>query len=236
MRFPSAYDGVKKLFTSQILSLIATVCSLIAGIAGLVAVSASLAATYGEELGEAELGSMGGAFVGGGIVTILFGVAAAVLLVIAYILKLVGLKRAGNDEPRFQQAFLLAIFSLILNVAAVILRSFGASNGVVDDIVQLFGIVADIIITIMVIGGIQNLATRMGNQSIVDLGSKLLIIIIIVYVLSFIATLIPVFFGVNPGSAISTGIISVIGLILNIVAFIVFLVYLGKGKNMLKAE
>lgn len=220
MTFPNAFEGVKKLFTSEILSLIAALCTLIAGIAGVVAV-ASLAAQ-----------SAGGT-IGGGIAVVIFGIGSAVLFIIAYILKLVGLKKGGNDEPRFQQAFLIAIFALILQVVASILNSLSVGNGVVDNIVQIFATVAEILITVYVINGVQNLAVRLGNENMLEGGNKLLYIIIVVYVLAAIATLIPVFFGANPASATISGIFAIVSSILNIIAYIVFLVYLSKAKKML---
>lgn len=223
MRFPNAYEGVKKLFSSEILSLIAGLCLLIATAAGVFAV-ASVAA------------DSGGGMVGGTIATAIFGLGSGVLYLIAYIFKLIGLKRAGLDEPRFQQAFLLAIFALILSVVAAILSSFNVGNGIVDDIVRLFVTIAEIIITIFVIGGIQTLSVRMGREDMVDKGQRILIIIVIVYILGFIATLIPLFFGSNPATATISGILSIVGTVLNIIAYIVFLVYLGQAKKMLSEE
>ena len=220
MRYPLAFGGVKKLFTSEILTLIAAVCTLVGAVAAVLTLSALQNASEG--------GVRGGAFV-----TLLLGVGAAVLLLIAYIMKLIGLKKAAMDEAKFKQAFILAIIALILSAAASILNSLNIGNGIVDNIVRVFAIVADIFITIYVIQGIQNLAFKLDDQEVNATGSKLLIIIVVFYILALIATLIPIFFGANDATAVITGIIEIIGSVLNLIAAIVFIVYLGKAKTML---
>lgn len=223
MTFPNAFNGVKKLFTSEILKLIAAVCAIVAAVAGIIALA-------GVEADAVVAG------VGGGIATVIFGVASAVLLLIAYILKLVGLKKAGNDEPKFQQAFLLAIFALILSVVASILSSLNVGNGVVDDIVSIFAAIADILIVVFVIQGIQNLAEKLNQNGMAETGRKLLIIILVFYILAIIATLVVIIFGANVATGVIAGILAVVAQVLKMVGYIVFLVYLGKAKNMLAAK
>ncbi|MBR5932294.1 MAG: hypothetical protein IKZ95_09775 [Lachnospiraceae bacterium] len=91
------YEKAKKLFTSEILALIAGICTVIAAIG-------ALAVVGGREAG--------------GILLLIFGLAALVLAIIAYIMMLVGLKRAGHDENRFNQAFIVGSF--VSSVAAVL--------------------------------------------------------------------------------------------------------------------
>ena len=223
MTFPNAFNGVKKLFTSEILKLIAAVCAIVAAVAGIIALAGV----------EADAVAAG---VGGGIAATVFGVGAAVLLLIAYILKLIGLKKAGNDEPKFQQAFLLAIFALILSVVASILSSLNVGNGVVDDIVSIFAAIADILIVVFVIQGIQNLAEKLNQNGMAETGRKLLIIILVFYILGIVATLVVIIFGSNVATGVIAGILAVVAQVLKMVGYIVFLVYLGKAKNMLAAK
>ncbi len=220
MTFPNAFQGVKKLFTSEILKLIATLCALIGSIAGVLTIAAAV-------------NESNGGVVGGSIATVVLGLGATVLLLIAYILKLIGLKKAGNDEPRFAQAFIIAIFALILAVVSGILGSLNVGNGVVDTIFQILANVAEIIITVFVIQGIQNLAEKLNQHDIAETGSKLQIIIIVFYVLAIIASVLPLIFGANPATATISSIIAIVGAVLNLIAYIVFLVYLSKAKNML---
>lgn len=223
MTFPNAFEGVKKLFTSEILKLIAAVCGIVAAVASIIALAGV----------EADAVAAG---VGGGIAATIFGFGAAVLLLIAYILKLVGLKKAGNDEPKFQQAFLLAIFALILSVVSSILSALNVGNGIVDDIVAIFAAVADVVIVVFVIQGIRNLAEKLGQSGMDEAGRKLLIIILVFYILSIVASLVVIIFGSNVATGVIAGILAVVAQILKMVGYIVFLVYLGRAKNMLAAK
>ena len=221
MTFPNAFKGVKKIFTSELLGLIGGICAFITAILALVAV-----VSIGTE-------SEGG-FIAGGVGGAVFGVAAAVLVLIGYILKLVGMKQAGHDEDRFRQAFWIAICALVLNVVSSIFRSMNVGGGIADNIVDLFVKVASIFITVFIISGIQNLADKLGKPEIGDSGHKLLTVIVIVYILSMIVTLIPIFFGSNPATSTISGILGIVAVLLDIIAYIIFLVYLGKAKKMLK--
>lgn len=222
MRFPKAYQGVKKIFTAEILSLIGAVCALVAAI-----ITAVIIVSIVNQSGS----SVGYGIEGVGLIVL--AIASGVLPVIGYIMKLVGMKQAGNDEPRFNQAFIIAIFALILTVLSSVFSSMNVGGGIADNIVNIFIKLADIFITVFIIGGIQNLAVRIGREDLVDLGSKLLMTIIIVYVLAILGNLVPVFFGQNDQSQAFVGILGIFVAILDIAAYIIFLVYLGKAKKAL---
>ena len=55
--FPNAYNGVKKIYTAELLSLIGTICLLIAAILVLVGIAASTVSD-----GTAVAGVVGGGF------------------------------------------------------------------------------------------------------------------------------------------------------------------------------
>lgn len=220
MTFPNAFHGVKKLFTSEILNLIGGLCALLAAV---FAVIATNSANAGSGAGTAA----------GGIGAVIFLAAAGVLPIIGYIMKLVGLNQAGKDEARFKQAFIVSLIALILTAVSAILAATNAGGGVVDNIIKIFVEIANIAIVILVISGVQNLAVRCSNEGMLSFGSKIKIMIIIIYVLALIANLVIVIFGTSTGAAVTAGTFGIIAAILDIVAYIIFLVYLGKAKKML---
>ena len=93
MRFPNAQAGVKKLYTAQLLELIAVACGLIGAI-GLAAGSATL--------------------------LLIFSIIAAVLSIIAFILEIVGLGQAQKDDNLFRMAFFCVIAGIVFTVIGVI--------------------------------------------------------------------------------------------------------------------
>ena len=221
MTFPNGYKGVKKLFTAEILALISSVLLVAAGIAVLVALAGALTA----EGGAASVGLIG---------TSVFSIIAGILVIIAYILKLVGLKQAGKDSDRFHMAFTIAICTLNLAIISGILNAIFGANSVIDDIVQLIQRIANIVVIFMVIMGIQDFADQLHNDKMANRGNTVTWIIAIPYILSAIAGIIPGFFGANGTTGTISGVMLLISGILGIIGSIMYLVYLGQAKKMLK--
>ena len=221
MTFPNGYKGVKKLFTAEILALISSVLLVAAGIAVLVALAGALTA----EGGAASVGLIG---------TSVFSIIAGILVIIAYILKLVGLKQAGKDSYRFHMAFTIAICTLNLAIISGILNAIFGANSVIDDIVQLIQRIANIVVIFMVIMGIQDFADQLHNDKMANRGNTVTWIIAIPYILSAIAGIIPGFFGANGTTGTISGVMLLISGILGIIGSIMYLVYLGQAKKMLK--
>ena len=220
MTFKNALQGVKKLFTAEILNLIAIACALVAAVIGLLAVSATVA------------GSEGGA-VASGVGTIVFLAASVVLPIIAFIMHLVGLRQAGKDEDYFQTAFIYAIFALVIRVISGVFTLLNVGNGIADNIAITFSRICEIIVFVLVVYGITNLADRLHKSGILGTASKLITLYIITYGIAIIADLIVIFF---PGETSLTigGIMGIISAICSLVAYIIYLVYLGKAKAMLR--
>jgi len=226
MKYPNAYAGVSKILTAQILKMIGSVCMIIGGIAALV-LAATLAVALGEEGAEAVAA-------GSGLVTVLFMVAGGVLAIIAYILNIVGLRQAGKDEDSFDSGFVVAIFALIISVATAIFSAVNLGGGIADNISQTISYICEIFIIFCVINGIGNLAVELGNEKLANTGRRLFIIVCLMVILSAIANLIPAFFGANPVFQAIQGGLSITSGILSIVGYIIYIIYLAKGKKMLK--
>ena len=220
MTFPNAYHGVKKVFTAEILSTIAAVLSLIIAIVAIVSV-VSLGVGDGEAAVTAGLGTAG------------LLIAAGIIYIISYIMSLVGLYQAGKDEGNFKTAFYIMIFTLILAVITGVINAVSSGNGIADNITTAFSEVARIIVFVLVIQGVSVLADKLKDSEVYALGSKILIVVVIMYGISLVAKLIPVFFGISATSVIIEYILDLIAAVFSFVAFIIYLVYLGKAKNML---
>ena len=205
MKFQNAATGVKRIFTAEILKLIAAIVTVVGIVMTIVTVAA------------ANANSQGGTIA-----------AASVLALIGGIMALVGIINASKDEGAFKTALILIIISLIAAVVAGIFYQ----NATVQSICQIVQNLMSIFVTVFVIKGITNLAVKIGNDEVAKQGKSLLTIIVVFYALSLIANILVLVFGGMFASVLG-GVLAVVALVLNIIAYIVYLSLLSKGKNML---
>ena len=224
MRFPNAYEGVKKLFTSQILQIIAGALLLIAAFSLVITGVAASGASNGGQVTDAEaIGILGAAGISG-----VFGIGGLVVSIVAFVLMILGLNKGKIDEPNFKNALICIIASLVISIIS------GFVPGVGGKIISEIGNIASFIANIFIIFGVRHLAIEVNDSAVEKKSNTLLYIIIAVNVLAIIAGIIAAVTTSNTGSSISS-ILSSIASILNIVSIVLFLVLLAKAKNMLAA-
>ena len=215
MKFPNAAKGVKRIFTAEILKLIATVLMIIAIMAMIVTLAA------------AQIDSEGGT-IAAGISTVIFIIAATVIALIGGIMALVGIINASKDENSFK----VALVAVIVSLCSAIVAGIFSNNATVMGICRIVQNLMSIITTVFVITGVSNLAVKVGNSEVAQQGKNLLKIIVAVYVLSLIANILALVFG-GMFASITAGVIAVVALLLELVAYILYLSLLNKGKKML---
>lgn len=218
MMFPNAHEGVKKIYKSQILSLISSALFALTCILALIAIVA---------LSKKNEGLVAGTGVG----MLLCGIAAAVIGVIALVFYIMGINRAKLDESSFTKALICVLVSL----ACSILSGFFTKNAVVVNLISIVNSAASVLATVFIIFGIQALAKKLQRPDIDDLGKKLLYIIIAVNVLSIIINILATIFDGNPAMAVVGRVLSMISSVLSIVSTVVYLVFLSKATKMLEA-
>ena len=223
MTFPNAYHGVKKIFVAEILSVIASACSLFAAISGLITLIAAASSTAGPD-----------AAVAAGAGTAVFLIASTVLFIISYIMELVGLHQAGKDENNFMTAFWITIFALIMAVVTGVINAINSGNGIADDITTAFQDVVKILVFVLVIQGVSVLAEKLNNSDLQVLGTRIMYIVVVMYGISLLAKLVPAFFGISDATTTIGNVLDLVAAVLSIVSIIVYIVYLGKAKNMLQ--
>lgn len=224
MRFPNGFKGVSKVFTAEILGLIANV--LVAVIAGVGV--ASLAAMASEDTMESGFAGLG--------VSLILTIVVSILLIIALILRLVGLSQAGKDETAFRTAFIMSIFVLVLVIVNAILSATVGQNSIMDEVVDVVQRIFNIIVIFLVISGVQNFAVRLGNEKMLNRGSSVAWLIALPYILAAIANILVLIFKNNEAMANFAAIMALVAGVLSIIGSIVYVVYLGQAKKMLKEE
>lgn len=222
MKFPNAANGVKKIFTAEILSLISGICMFVMIVLLVVALAAAKAVSGGAD------GAAAGA-VASGAGTLVFGIGSGVLAIIAFILNIVGISKASKDEESFRMALFAVIGGIILSVIGT---AFNNVNGYVSSIMQALQVVADLLALLYVIQGIRYLSLKLNRPDIDQKGQNLFKIIFIVLVLQFIARIVVIIFG-GMAASITAAIIALIAVILSVIEYILYLAFLAKAKKML---
>lgn len=234
MRFPNAYKGISKMFVAEILKLIAaglivagSIATIFSGVGSVIG-----AAIENADVTEQQLDQMitaPGALIAG----IVMGGIAMLLFIIAYILNLVGLGQASRDEDNLRNAFIVSIVVLIVSIISAIITSTNVASGTGGDIAQVVRTVAEIFVMISVIIGVQNLARALGDRGEQVLGNRLLTVITISLIVSAVATFISIFFN-NSVMQTVDGILGIIAGVAMIVAYIMYIIFLGKARRILR--
>lgn len=220
MKFPNAAKGMKKIYTSEMLKLIATIFLIAAVIMIVIAVAGG---QVGDSIGSALAG---GGLIGAGVCVLVW----IVLVIVGSILKLVGIINASRDEESFKSALIFWIIS----VAAMIVSSILIANNanMAGNLLNTFAELVEVFITIFVIAGGVKLADRLNRGDISTKGSNVLKLIILVNVLSLIAQLVSTFMGGIVVSAVA-GVIFLAALLLEVIQYFMYLSFLSKAKKML---
>lgn len=214
MKFENAFVGAKKIFTAEILSLVATVCS-----AFVLAFTFLGAVSVEEGSGTGAVASLGGIAI--------FGIAAAIVAVIAFIFKIMGVNSASKDEPAFKIVLYLIIGGIVVAIAASFIP-----NETVKNIFTIIGDVVNVAVTVYIIQGFRNLAVKLGRDDVDTKGNNIFKIIIAMYLLIFVARIITL---ISSGAASLTiaGIFAIVAAILYIVVYVFYLSFLNQAKLML---
>ena len=216
--YENAKNGIGKIFTAQVLAILAAICTLVAAIFAVVTATA-----VSENLS-------GGAF-GGSIGLAIFTLASVVLLIIGYILEMVGLNKAGKDEPLFKKAFAVAIAGLIISIVLGALATISTLSWLID-IKDICNFIISLIIVHHVTYGVANICPSISNKAmnVWKVYMATIIIAIVVNAVSIVMALL----GLYTGSAILLLAFSIFDAILQIVAYVMFVSFLARARNEIK--
>ena len=215
MKFQNAFEGVKKIFAAEILSLIGSVCATV-----------MLALSVGALISAANSSATGAAASLGGMAVLV--VAVTVLAIIAFIFKLIGVIKASKDEPSFKVVLYLIIAGIVVSVVSGIF----SGNATVKGIASILNDLVNLGITVYIIQGIKNLAAKLGDENMVKKGDTIFKYILAIYILVIIAQIVSLILQNTTGLIIVLVIIVISG-ILNVIQYFLYLGYLSKAKKML---
>lgn len=215
MKFPNAAKGISKIFTSEILALIAAIAT---GVASILAAVMYASAKTNSTAGAAA----------SGIGTLVLVLGASVLLVIALILKIVGVVQTSKDEDSFKMIIYLTIFTLIVAVVAAIFSRVTFLNNIANAV----SAIGSFVTTLLIILGIGNLGVQVGNDEVIDKCSSQFKLILGIGIVALLARFFCIFLPTVPAQGIVIA-LAVVALVLNIIQYILYLSLLSKAKKML---
>lgn len=221
MRFPNAYAGVKKIFTAEIINLIAAVVWVTALVIAVVVSIANLKPDAVEVVTETQLTVT----VGGLFASVILMIIGGSLSLVAYVLQTIGVGQAMRDESYFKTAFIFIFIGIVSTALSCIPDTI-----MTDFFISMFKAVSQVshlVITVYIVGGIQRLASKMGETAIEAKGSLFFVLLVSFYGLGFIANLVGMF------APMLSEILAVSSLIIDLVAYIILLSYLSQAKKML---
>ncbi|MBR5339701.1 MAG: hypothetical protein IK150_06400 [Lachnospiraceae bacterium] len=222
MTFPNAHNGLKKVLTAEILSVVSGFLLLLTGTFTAVAAALAEKSAVTDDT-EAVLA----------LISLGLLIAFSAVGILSIILKIVGLKKAGNDEAVFRNALIAALVSLALSVFEMTLNALSRQS--VARIFTTAISVCDIFVVIFVIQGIQNLSEKLDNEKMVKAGQVLMILIAVAYGFKALTMLFPVFFW-NETDFLSkvTSSCEIMSALASMVGGILYVVYLIRAIRMLK--
>ena len=214
MRFPNAYRGVKKIWLAEMLMLLAAIVGII-----MVIVMAANGTMVGEDIVINE-----------GVKTpiAVLGIVTAVIALVAFILNLIGLINANNDDS----AFRIALLVTILGIVASAISAIWSNNETLNKWMDTALIICSMFASYYVLTGIANLAEKMSDAATKAVALKSRTLVEGSFCATALFKLIISIFKIQNGSTIST-ILAVIALLLELVSYILYLRALSKGKKML---
>ena len=215
MKFPNAAKGISKIFTSEILALIAAIATGVATILAVVMYA------------SAKTNSTAGA-TASGIGTLVLVLGASVLLVIALILQIVGVVQTSKDEDSFKMIIYLTIFTLIVAVVAAIFSRVTFLNNIANAV----SAIGSFVTTLLIILGIGNLGVQVGNDEVIDKCSSQFKLILGIGIVALLARFFCIFLPTIPAQGIVIA-LAVVALVLSVIQYILYLSLLSKAKKML---
>lgn len=216
MTFPNAKKGVKKIFTGELLMLIAGILTTASSIALLI--------VNAQDNGANEV-AVGASAAG----LVIFSIAAAVLTAIALVFGIVGVIQTSKDEPMFKGV----IFVMLLSLAVVVVSAIFTENQVIAKLSDVITNISSTITTVLIVIGIGKMAEKLGDDVVFGKGQTLLKIIIWIALLNVIMKAIAAFTPYTAVMVIEIVMLIVTG-ILEVVQYFLYLSFLSKSKKMLQ--
>lgn len=218
MTFPKARKGVRLIFISE---LIAVLASLV----GILSATFTLLAGAGVDFTVAL-----------DVFLILIIVELSIPL-ICFVIRIIGTFIASNDEPYFKNALFIDLFAMIINVAELLLvalindKDTSLAQAILDAVIDG----SSVAVMIYIIIGVSVLAQDLGYEKFASRGNVLIKFLVAICAFSIFMLFFRHFFP-NPSTTMSEVLtyIEFFGSLFEVILYLLFVIYLARSLWILK--
>ena len=212
MKYPNAAKGLHIMVVAQTVAMIASI----------IAVLVSFFALPGIRIDEL----LDYTFSAGNILLLILVVT---LYLAAFILEIFGIRLASKDEP----AFKVSLYAIIAAIILTVLSAFFYENRTVSYLISIGGDVAQFFLIHYIIHGIMHISDHLGRPEITKRGKMIFRVIYIGIIFEVVVRVIEIIFGTERAESIARP-FDVIANIMKSAEYILFLIYVVKGNQMLR--
>ena len=163
-----------------------------------------------------------------GLISILFGLAALVIMIVTAVFGIIGYINAARDEKGFRNAAICALASGVLYVAEA---SAQPVSSTLNTMISASGTIVEMFVMVFAMMGLYNLAENCGRQDLTSRGIMLLRAVIIAYVVSSLNAIIIRVFELSSSAKIVALITGGLDYILGVACHILYIIYLLKTRK-----
>ena len=214
MKFPNAYSGVKKIYLAEVLQILAVIMGI-----SLIVVLVANNVTLGAE--EINLESAPDMFAA------VFGVGAAFIALIAFILNLVGVMNARKDDDNFK----MALFAILMGIVCSAVSAVFSKNEGLKRWMETVSTLSSLFASYFVLSGIASLAGKYPDNAMMSLALKARVRLVGTFSAAVILQMIVNLFHIPNYTVLS--ILCVVIPLMQLVSYMLYMMTLAKCKKML---
>ena len=220
MKFPNAHNGVKKVYTAEILSLIASITFVVAAVFAVV-----IALNVKNSDAETAIEKIAGVYAGLAV----FSIIGSILALVAFVLNLAGINSAKKDDGAFKTALIFAL----AGVVTALISTFFSKNETVSSLTVIISNLLEMLVAYYVVQGIINLAGKLKKSDMIEQGIKVHLYLTIAYCVPIVVGFVSVI--LLKKANLAANILSLISAVLTLFVYFIYLRYLKKAIRMLEA-
>lgn len=153
------------------------------------------------------------------------------LSIAVFVLELMGVNRAARDVEIFSSARTALIVSIVLSLIC----AFLPEGSVLRRLLELVGSVCSLIVAVCIIKGLIELARIYRRDDLIAAGQKLLRLVVILFIIITATDLLILLFFADDSNLLLPLLVTLIGLVLGIIRYVMTLRYLSSVLDMLSA-
>ena len=214
MKFPNAYNGIKKIYLAEVLQILAVIMGI-----SLIVVLVANSVTLGTE--EMNLESTPD------MLTAAFGIGATFFALIAFILNLFGVMSARKDDDNFK----MALFAILIGIVCSAVSAVFNKNEGLKHWMETGSTLSSLFASYFVLSGIASLAGKYPDNTMMSLALKARARLVGTFSAAVILQVIVSLFHIQSSTVLS--ILCVIIPLMQLVSYMLYMMTLARCKKML---